>query len=183
MPSNDVSVVLVHGAWADGSSSGEGHPSAGSAGLQGGGGAVAADFVPRRRDSARPNPGTGEGPIVLVGHAYAGAVIGATRNERVRALVYVAALAPDEGETVADVFYRAANRIRRRPRSRPTIMGDLLAEAAFAAAFAQHASAEEQALLASVQRPISSACIRRAGRTGRSGRIALAGFSWPSRIA
>ena len=47
------------------------------------------------------------GPIVLAGHAYAGAVIGATRNERVRALVYVAALAPDEGETVADVFYRA----------------------------------------------------------------------------
>ena len=40
---------------------GEGHPSAGSAGLQGGGGAAAADFVPRRRDSARPNPGTRDG--------------------------------------------------------------------------------------------------------------------------
>ena len=47
-----------------------------------------------------------EGDIVLVGHAYAGAVIGATKDERVRLLVYVAALAPDEGETVADVFYR-----------------------------------------------------------------------------
>jgi hypothetical protein len=44
-------------------------------------------------------------PIVLAGHAYAGAVIAATR--KVKALVYVAALAPDEGETVADVFYRS----------------------------------------------------------------------------
>lgn len=99
------------------------------------------------------------GPIVLAGHAYAGAVIGATRNERVRALVYVSALAPDEGETVADVFYR----VEPHPQA-PTLAPDdhgliYLPEAAFAAAFAQHASVEEQALLASVQRPISSACI------------------------
>ena len=99
------------------------------------------------------------GPVVLAGHAYAGAVIGATRNERVRALVYVSALAPDEGETVADVFYRA----EPHPQA-PTLAPDdhgliYLPEAAFAAAFAQHASVEEQALLAAVQRPISSACI------------------------
>ena len=42
----------------------------------------------------------------LAAHAYAGAVIAATRSDKVKALVYVAALAPDEGETVADVFYR-----------------------------------------------------------------------------
>jgi len=54
-----------------------------------------------------------EGPIVLAGHAYAGAVIALARPERVRALVYVTALAPDEGEKVADVFYRT-NPIRRR---------------------------------------------------------------------
>ena len=47
------------------------------------------------------------GPLVLAGHAYAGAVIAAARSEKVKALVYIAALAPDEGETVADVFYRA----------------------------------------------------------------------------
>ena len=46
------------------------------------------------------------GPIVLVGHAYAGGVIAAGALGKVKALVYVAALAPDEGETVADVFYR-----------------------------------------------------------------------------
>ena len=43
---------------------------------------------------------------MLAGHAYAGAVIGAARSDKVKALVYVAALAPDEGETVADMFYR-----------------------------------------------------------------------------
>ena len=47
-----------------------------------------------------------EGPIILAGHAYAGAVIALARPERVKALVYVTALAPDEGEKVADVFYR-----------------------------------------------------------------------------
>ena len=47
-----------------------------------------------------------DGPVVLVAHAYAGAVIAATTNERVQSLVFIAALAPDEGETVAEVFYR-----------------------------------------------------------------------------
>src|SRR5580698_240207 len=50
------------------------------------------------------------GPAILVGHAYSGAVIAAVKEDqlkdRVKSLVYVAALAPDEGETVAKVFYR-----------------------------------------------------------------------------
>ncbi len=47
------------------------------------------------------------GPVLLAGHAYAGAVIAGAKDDRVKSLVYVAALAPAEGETVADVFYRA----------------------------------------------------------------------------
>jgi hypothetical protein len=39
--------------------------------------------------------------VIVAGHAYAGAVIAAMNEERVKALVYVAALAPEEGETVA----------------------------------------------------------------------------------
>src|SRR4029078_9012155 len=99
-------VVLVHGAWADGSSW---------------------DLVIERLQSrgvkvlAAPIPLTSladdvaaleralertDGPVLLAAHAYAGAVIGANTNQRVRALAYIAALAPDEGETVADVFYR-----------------------------------------------------------------------------
>jgi pimeloyl-ACP methyl ester carboxylesterase len=99
------------------------------------------------------------GPIVLVAHAYAGAVIAAARNERVQALVYITALAPDEGETVGDVFNRVPPHARA-PKLSPDTHGLIyLPESAFAAAFAPNATAEEQALLAALQRPIASACI------------------------
>jgi pimeloyl-ACP methyl ester carboxylesterase len=99
------------------------------------------------------------GPVVLAGHAYAGAVVGAARGDKVKALVYVAALAPDEGETVADVFYRGEPH-PQAPKLAPDDHGLIyLPDAAFSAAFAQTASAEELAVLAAVQRPISPACI------------------------
>jgi pimeloyl-ACP methyl ester carboxylesterase len=100
-----------------------------------------------------------DGPVVLVGNAYAGAVIGATNDEKVAALVYVAALAPDEGETVADVFYREEPH-PQAPKLGPDRHGLLwLPEDAFAAAFAPHASMEEQALLAATQRPLTAGAI------------------------
>ncbi len=100
-----------------------------------------------------------EGPVVLAGHAYAAAVIAATRSEKVRALVYVAALAPDAGETVGDLFYRAPPH-PQAPKLAPDRHGLIwLPEDAFAAAFAQHATAPELALLAAVQRPIALPCI------------------------
>jgi pimeloyl-ACP methyl ester carboxylesterase len=99
------------------------------------------------------------GAVVLVGHAYAGAVIAATRSEKVKALVYVAALAPDEGETVADVFYRTKPH-PMAPKLAPDNHGLIyLPHEAFAAAFAQNASADELAWLSAVQRPLSPACI------------------------
>jgi pimeloyl-ACP methyl ester carboxylesterase len=97
--------------------------------------------------------------LVLAGHAYAGVVIAATRNEQVKALVYVAALAPDEGETVADVFCRNEPH-PLAPKLAPDSHGLIyLPDESFAAAFAQDASADELALLSAVQRPISPACI------------------------
>jgi pimeloyl-ACP methyl ester carboxylesterase len=96
---------------------------------------------------------------VLVGHAYAGAVIAETRSERVKALVYVAALAPDEGEKVADVFYRLPPH-PQAPKLAPDENGLIwLPDSAFKVAFAQHASANDLAVLAAAQRPISPACI------------------------
>jgi hypothetical protein len=53
-----------------------------------------------------------------VGHAYAGAVIAGSNDKRVKGLVYIAALAPAEGETVA-MFFIGENRIRRRRNSNP----------------------------------------------------------------
>jgi pimeloyl-ACP methyl ester carboxylesterase len=159
MDARDVSVVLAHGAWADGSSwtnvisplIAAGHKvSAAPLPLT----SFAADVAALERSLERV-----AGPIVLVAHAYAGAVIAATRNERVKGLVYVAALAPDEGETVADVFYRAAPH-PRAPKLAPDGHGLIfLPESAFAEAFAPNATAEQQALLAAVQRPIDPACI------------------------
>ena len=119
MSSNDVSVVLVHGAWADGSSWAKVIQPLAANGVR-----VTAAPLPLTTfhdDVAALDRTLGRvtGPVVLVGHAYAGAVIAATRNEKVKALVYVAALAPDEGETVANVFYRGEPH-PRRPSSRPT---------------------------------------------------------------
>src|SRR5262249_36451902 len=97
----DSTVVLVHGAWADGSCWNNIILPLQREGLK-----VTCAPIPLTSltdDVAALNRAlerTG-GPIVLAGHAYGGAVIGAAREERVKSLVYIAALAPDEGETVA----------------------------------------------------------------------------------
>ncbi len=159
MPASDVDVVLVHGAWADGSSWGKVIGPLKDEGIE----VVAAplpltsladdvaavDRVLERLD----------GPVVLAAHAYAGAVIGATRDAKVASLVFIAALAPDEGESAGDVFHRG----QRHPKS-PALEPDSdglvwLPDDTFADAFAQNAASEEQAILAAVQRPISVACI------------------------
>ena len=159
MSSNNLTVVLVHGAWADGSSWAKIIGPLAADGIK----VTAAPLsLTSFRDDVAALDRTLErvtGPVVLVGHAYAGAVIAATRSEKVQALVYVAALAPDEGETVADVFYRTEPH-PEAPKLAPDGHGLIwLPEAAFAAAFAQHATTEELAVLTAVQRPISPACI------------------------
>jgi pimeloyl-ACP methyl ester carboxylesterase len=100
------------------------------------------------------------GPVVLVAHAYAGAVIAATTNERVRALVYIAALAPDEGETVAEVFYRDKPHPQAAQMA-PDAHGLIwMPQEAFGTAFSQNASPERAALFAATQRPLALACIQ-----------------------
>jgi pimeloyl-ACP methyl ester carboxylesterase len=159
MAMKDVSVVLAHGAWADGSSWAR---------------VITALEIESLNVVAAPLPLTSladdvaalnrsldrtEGPIVVAGHAYAGAVIALARPERVRALVYVTALAPDEGEKVADVFYRLKPH-PQAPKLAPDSDGLIwLPVGAFETAFAQNASRDEQAVLAAVQRPISLSCI------------------------
>jgi pimeloyl-ACP methyl ester carboxylesterase len=159
MPRENVSVVLVHGAWADGSSWAKVIGPLAAQGIN----VIAAplplttfadDIAAVERTLERAS-----GPVVLAGHAYAGAVIAAARSEKVKALVYVSALAPEEGETVADVFYRNKPH-PMAPKLEPDSHGLIyLPHEAFAAAFAQNASAEELAVLSAVQRPISPACI------------------------
>jgi pimeloyl-ACP methyl ester carboxylesterase len=155
-------VVLVHGAWADGSSWSRVIGGLHREGVR----AVAAPLPLRTLDDDVAALGRVidriDGPVVLAGHAYAGAVIGEARSQQIQALVYVAALAPDEGETVADVFYRTPAH-PLAPQLAPDADGLIwLPDEAFATAFAPQATEEERTVLAAVQRPIAAVCIGRA---------------------
>jgi pimeloyl-ACP methyl ester carboxylesterase len=159
MHSKDVSVVLVHGAWADGSSWAKVIAQLDAAGIK----VTAAplplttfldDVAALGRALERVS-----GSVLLVGHAYAGAVIASTNDDKVKGLVYVAALAPDQGESVATVFNRTEPH-PLAPKLAPDNHGLIyLPRSAFPAAFAQNATAEDLAVLAAVQRPLSPACI------------------------
>jgi pimeloyl-ACP methyl ester carboxylesterase len=94
-------VVLVHGAWADGSSWSKVIPLLEAKGLhvtavQNPLSSIADDVAStNRRINAQ------DGPVLLVGHSYGGAVITEVgNNPKVSGLVYVAAFAPEEGETL-----------------------------------------------------------------------------------
>ena len=155
-----TSVVLVHGAWADGSSWNDVIGPLLSKGLN----VMAApiplislsdDVAALDRALERTN-----GPVVLVAQAYAGAVIARTVSERVQSLVFIAGLAPDEGETVAQMFYRDKPH-PQAPQLAPDAHGFIwMPQEAFGAAFAQHASPERAALFAATQRPIAVSCIQ-----------------------
>jgi pimeloyl-ACP methyl ester carboxylesterase len=154
------SVVLVHGAWADGSCWSNIILRLRREGLQ-----VITAPIPLTSltDDATVLQRVIErttGPITLVGHAYAGAVIAAARDERVKSLVYIAALAPDEGETVADVFFRTAPH-PEAPHLQPDSYGVLwMPEEGFGRAVAHRASSDQLAIMAAVQRPIAVQCIQ-----------------------
>jgi pimeloyl-ACP methyl ester carboxylesterase len=153
-------VVLVHGAWADGSCWSNVILPLRRQGLSVTAAPISLtslieDAVALRRVIERTT-----GPVVLVGHAYAGAVIAAAHDERVKSLVFIAALAPDEGETVADVFYRTAPHAQA-PKLAPDAYGIIwMPEEGFGSAVAHKASPDQVAIMAAVQRPIAVDCIQ-----------------------
>jgi pimeloyl-ACP methyl ester carboxylesterase len=154
------SVVLVHGAWADGSSWNDIIGPLLSKGLN----VTAApipmtsssnDVVALDRGLQRTN-----GPVVLAAHAYAGAVIAANINAIIRSLVFIAASAPDEGETVAELFNRDKPH-PQAPHLAPDAHGFIwMPLEAFGTAFSQNSSPERPALFAATQRPLAVACIQ-----------------------
>src|SRR6201993_5020047 len=162
----DVTVVLVHGAFAD-SSSWNGVVEL----LQAKGIKVTAAVNPLRGiaiDSAyvaaifEQTPG----PVLAVGHSYGGAVItnAAAQAENVVGLVYVAAFAPDEGETLGEI----------EAESKDSILNPALVQINYPAvnsgkagvefaidpakihdAFAGDLPVEQTALMAATQRPVA----------------------------
>jgi pimeloyl-ACP methyl ester carboxylesterase len=158
-------VVLVHGAFADASSWNGVIPL-----LQAKGVTVTAPANPLRgiaTDSAYIAAVLEqiEGPVVAVGHSYGGAVItnAATGAKNVVALVYVAAFAPDESETLGAVEAGSKDSVLNSalvPRHYPTADGGSATEfsidpAKARDAFAGDLSDEQAALIAATQRPIA----------------------------
>jgi pimeloyl-ACP methyl ester carboxylesterase len=161
-----VNVVLVHGAWADGSCWSKVIPL-----LQAKGFNVTAAQIPltsleddiavtRRLLSMQT------GPTVLVGHSYGGAVItGATTDiPDVKALVYITAFGLDEGESL-DSLSKQGPPSPGAASIYPDTNGFLwINRDGFHEAFAADASATEAAVMAAVQRPLSIASF-----TGKEG--------------
>jgi pimeloyl-ACP methyl ester carboxylesterase len=158
-PSNSTT-ILVHGAWADGSCWRNVILPLERHGLH-----VLCAPIPL---TSLTNDATAlsqvlertSGPVVLVGHAYSGAVIAAVKEERIKSLVYIAALAPDEGETVAKVFYRDP-KPPESPKLAPDSHGFIwIPDGGFRQAVAHKASAEQTSIATAVQRPIAVQCIQ-----------------------
>jgi pimeloyl-ACP methyl ester carboxylesterase len=166
-PTNNgrATVVLVHGAFADASSWN---------------GVIARLLKNGVPTTAPANPLRGitadadylgavieqiEGPVLAVGHSYGGAVItnAATNAKNVVGLVYVAAFAPDEGETLGEVEAGSKDSVLNSalvPRTYPAGGGGSATEfsidpAKARDAFAADLSEEQAALIAATQRPIS----------------------------
>jgi pimeloyl-ACP methyl ester carboxylesterase len=159
-----LTVALVHGAWADGSSWAGVIPI-----LQEQGVLVVAPANPLRSlsgDAAYIASAVSQipGPVLLVGHSYAGAVItnAATQSGNVVGLVYVDAFIPDEGETILDLAGQATDSLlgpALRPAQYPTAAGSkpgtefFIDPASFHAVFCADLPDQQAAVLAATQRP------------------------------
>ncbi len=163
----NVNVMLVHGAWADGSCWSKVILRLREKGLD----VTAAQLpltsltddiaVTRRLLSMK------EGPTVLVGHSYGGAVItgAATETPQVKALVYITAFGLDQGESLESLSKQGPP----SPGSaaiEPDGKGFLwMNREKFHASFAADATADEAFLMARVQRPLSIASFTEAEGT------------------
>tara|TARA_R110001599_G_scaffold171353_1_gene362052 strand:- start:33700 stop:34512 length:813 start_codon:yes stop_codon:yes gene_type:complete len=162
-------IVLVHGAFADSSSwngvvkklHAEGFP-------------VVSVANPLRGVSSDSQYtasilGTIKGPLVLIGHSYGGMVISqaAVNNPAVKALVYVAAFAPDKGETVAGLAGKFAGSTLGGALAEPVPLPDggkdlYIRQDQFAQQFAADVAPSQAALMAAGQRPVTAAALNEA---------------------
>lgn len=158
-------VVFVHGAWADNSGYADSIRD-----LQRRGHRVIGAANPLRHltsDSAYVATllRTLDGPIIMVGHSYGGAVISnaAYGNDQVRALVYINGWVPDEGESLIQLAQLNEGSLIPEslvpvPYTDPggTEIVDLyLDQAKFPAAFAGDVDEETAAIMAATQRPFT----------------------------
>ena len=174
-------IVLVHGAWADGSSWSGVIPL-----LEADGYHVVAVQLPltsledddavTERAIARITMAY-PGPVLLVGHSYGGVVIGDTpgNDPNVAGLVYVAAFAPDGGESALSLLGTLETPSPLKPFLvfDPAFQFVTISAQGVADAFAQDLSKPEQALLTVTQGPASVAVLSATPTVsvGNAGRI------------
>lgn len=153
-------IVLVHGAWSDGSSWAKIIPMLSAKGMT-----VTAVQLPLTSFDAdvaavRRTIALADGDLVLVGHSYAGAVIGEAGNDsKVARLVYIDAFAPDAGESAGSLFAQ----FEAAPLSaeiRPDAEGFLkLTRKGISTLFAQDLDVVEQDVVHATQGPINGAAL------------------------
>lgn len=153
-------VLLVHGAWADGSSFRKVIPL-----LQQQGYRVVSVQIPLTSfadDVATTKRAIAleDGPMLLVGHSYGGAVITETGSDpKVAGLVYLAALAPDVGESTSSLLGSVAA-TPLFSELKPDASGFLkVTEVGYLADFVEGLPVREQRVLAATQQPTSPASL------------------------
>jgi pimeloyl-ACP methyl ester carboxylesterase len=153
-------VVLVHGAFADGSSWAKVIPLLEAKGLhvtavQNPLSSLADDVAATKRAIANQ-----DGPVILVGHSWAGMVISEAGNDpKVAGLVYVAAIVPDEGQSANDVLkpYPPPPGLAE---AKPDAAGFLsLTRKGIDEDFVPDLSPAERAIVYATQGPWNSACL------------------------
>lgn len=149
-------VVLVHGAWADGSSWSKVIARLQAAGLH-----VTAVQNPLTTladaaDSTRRVLAQQDGPTVLVGHSWSGTLLSEVGNDpKVSALVYVAARAPDAGEDFVELSKKFPTMpVRNGVQSHDGLT--VLSEDAFLKYFANGVDTREAKVLYAVQQPTAA---------------------------
>jgi pimeloyl-ACP methyl ester carboxylesterase len=156
--SDAMNIVLVHGAWADGSGWEGVYRSLRKENfpvtvVQNPTISLADDVQATRRTLATQN-----GPVILVGHSYGGAVITEAGNDpKVVGLVYVAAWVPDKGESVSSLIDKLINSAPPGGAVPPILPPQdgflLLDKAKFPASFAADVEPERAAFMADAQVP------------------------------
>jgi pimeloyl-ACP methyl ester carboxylesterase len=159
-PAGATTVLLVHGAWADGSSWAKVIPLLEAKGLH-----VVAVQIPLTSfadDVATTQRAIdlADGPVLLVGHSYGGAVITEAGNDpKVVGLVYVSAVAPDKGESALGLIMSVPTPIGAELR--PDKSGFLkLTQKGIAEDFAQDLPTKEIAILTATQVPANAAAMK-----------------------
>lgn len=159
-------VVLVHGAFADSSSwnavvsrlQDQGYPVVAIAnplrGLK-----QDAGYLASALDAI-------EGPVILVGHSYGGSVISAAATDKsnVRALIYVAAFAPDTGESIAQLVGKYPGGTLGQALAPPVKLADgsndlYISQSKFSSQFAADVPARQGKVMAATQRPIVASAL------------------------